>query len=344
MEFGIGSFADLTYDKDKRQFQSPGERLNELVEQVKLADQLGIDAFVLGEHHRQDYAVSTPEIVLSALSQVTKNIKLASGVTVLSSSDPVKVYQDFATLDLLSGQRAEIVAGRGSFIESFPLFGYDLKDYNKLFEEKLDLLLVLNKEEVVNWEGRFRPSLHQQVVYPRPGRALPIWIAVGGTPESVERAGRLGLPIIFAIIGGMPKQFKPLVEYYKQVYQHYGHDLAKMQIGVHAHSFISDSADELIDKYFPYYASTMDRIGRERGWSPYTVNQFKGGLSEDGALFMGSPEMVAEKMVNTIRMFGLTRFVAHIDVGGPSHADLMKSIELYGDKVLPLVKKELGEW
>lgn len=344
MEFGIGSFADLTFDKEKNQFQSPGERLAQLVEQAKLADELGIDVFVLGEHHRPDYAVSSPEMVLSALSLVTKRIKLASGVTVLSSADPVKVYQDFSTLDLLSGQRAEIVAGRGSFIESFPLFGYDLKDYNALFEEKLDLLMQLNADEVINWKGRFRAPIQNQTVYPRPGRPLPVWVAVGGTPESVERAGRLGLPIIFAIIGGMPKQFKPLIEYYKQVYAHYGHDVNKMEIAVHSHSFVADSDESLIDTYYPYYASTMNRIGRERGWSPYSQMQFKGGMGPEGALYMGAPEAVAEKIVQTIQMFGLTRFVAHIDVGGPKHADLMKSIELYGSKVLPLVKEKLGAY
>src|SRR5690554_4885175 len=213
MELGIGLFGDLTFDPNTQQYQSPGKKLEETIEQIKLADELGIDVVSLGEHHRPDYAISSTEIVLSALAGVTKNIILGSGVTVLSSADPVKVYQDYATLDLLSNQRAEIMAGRGSFIESFPLFGYDLKDYKSLFEEKLDLLLHLNQHEVINWEGKFRASIENQTIYPRPERKIPVWIAVGGTPQSVFRAARFGLPIIFAIIGGRPKQFTQLVEY-----------------------------------------------------------------------------------------------------------------------------------
>ncbi len=339
MELGIGMFGDLTFDKQTGKYQTASQKFQELIEQVKLADELGIDVFSLGEHHRKDYAVSSPEMVLSALSIVTKNIKLGSGVTVLSSTDPVKVYQDFSTLDLISNQRAEIMAGRGSFIESFPLFGYDLKNYNELFEEKLDLLIELNKNEVINWEGKFRAPIENQTIYPRPERSIPIWIAVGGTPESVLRAAKSGLPIIFAIIGGMPKQFKPLIEFYKENYKIYGHDPEKMQVGVHAHTFVGDSQQKILDNYFPYYAAQMDRIGRDRGWARYTQMQFEGGMSPEGALFMGDAHQVAEKMIQTIEMFGLTRFVAHIDVGGPTHKEMMKAIELYGTKVLPEVRK-----
>lgn len=341
MELGIGMFGDTTFDKSRNHFQSPGQRLQELIEQVKLADELGIDVFSIGEHHRPDYSVSSPEIVLSALSTVTKNITLGSGVTVLSSTDPVKVYQNFSTLDLLSNQRAEIIAGRGSFIESFPLFGYNLKDYSALFEEKLDLLIQLNENESVTWNGKFRASLNEQTVYPRPERKLPIWIAVGGTPESVVRAAKYGVPIIFAIIGGMPKQFLPMIELYKQQYLQFGHDPKKMEIGVHSHTFIMDSHQDLLDTYFPYYAAQMDRIGKDRGWAPYTKMQFEGGMSPEGALFMGDVNQVAEKMIKTIELFGLTRFIAHIDIGGPSHKELMKTIELYGTKVLPLVRKSI---
>lgn len=341
MEFGIGLFGDLTYNFTTKKYQSPKERLNEIVEQVKLADELGIDVLSLGEHHRPDYAVSSTEIVLATLAGVTKNIILGSGVTVLSSADPVKVYQDYATLDLLSGNRAEITAGRGSFIESFPLFGYDLKDYATLFEEKLELLVHLNENEVINWSGKHRASIVDQTIYPRPERKLPLWIAVGGTPESVIRAARLGLPIIFAIIGGRPKQFRPLIDLYKNQYVSYGHDPKNMQIAVHSHSFVGDSKQALLDNYFPYYAAQMDRIGRERGWSSYTKMQFEGGMSSEGALFMGDANEVAEKMIEIIEYFGLNRFVAHIDVGGPSHSEMMKSIELYGDKVLPMVRKAL---
>jgi len=342
MELGIGMFGDLTFDPQTNQFQPVGQKFSELVEQIKLADEIGIDVFAIGEHHRPDYAVSTPEIVLAALSTLTKNIKLASGVSVISSADPVKLYQDFATVDLISDQRAEIIAGRGSFIESFPLFGYDLKDYSDLFEEKLDLLLKINQNETLTWNGKFRAPLENQTIHPRAEREIPVWIAVGGTPESVLRAARLGLPIIFAIIGGMPKQFKPLVDFYKENYKMYGHDVSKMQIGVHSHTFLADSEAELLENYFPYYAAQMDRIGKDRGWSPYTKMQFQGGISPEGALFMGEPNKVIDKMIATIEMFGLTRFIAHIDVGGPSHKEMMKAIELYGTKVLPEVRKAMG--
>ncbi len=342
MELGIGMFGDLTFDRQTQKFQPAKQKLNEIIEQVKLADELGIDVISMGEHHREDYAVSSPEIILSALATVTKRIKLGSGVTVLSSTDPVKVYQDFATVDLISDQRVEIMAGRGSFIESFPLFGYDLKDYNSLFEEKLELLVHLNQNEIINWEGNHRAPIVDQTIYPRPERELPIWIAVGGTPESVVRAARLGLPIIFAIIGGMPKQFKPLIEFYKQQYIQFGHDPEKMQVGVHSHTFLADSKQELLDNYFPYYKAQMDRIGKDRGWAPYTQMQFEGGMSPEGALFMGETNQVIDKMIATIEMFGLTRFIAHIDVGGPTHKEMMKAIELYGSKVLPEVRKAIN--
>lgn len=342
MELGIGMFGDLTFDRQTNKFQPAKQKLNEIIEQVKLADELGIDVISMGEHHREDYAVSSPEIILSALATVTKRIKLGSGVTVLSSTDPVKVYQDFATVDLISDQRIEIMAGRGSFIESFPLFGYDLKDYNSLFEEKLELLVHLNQNEIINWEGNHRAPIVDQTIYPRPERELPIWIAVGGTPESVVRAARLGLPIIFAIIGGMPKQFKPLIEFYKQQYIQFGHDPEKMQVGVHSHTFLADSKQELLDNYFPYYKAQMDRIGKDRGWAPYTQMQFEGGMSPEGALFMGETNQVIDKMIATIEMFGLTRFIAHIDVGGPTHKEMMKAIELYGSKVLPEVRKAIN--
>lgn len=335
-------FGDLSLDPQTKAFQHPGEKLKEITEQIKLADELGIDVALLGEHHRKDYAISATEMVLASLAGVTKHIKLGSGVTVLSSADPVKVYQDYATLDLLSNQRAEIVAGRGSFIESFPLFGYDLKDYADLFEEKLNLLLHLNREEVINWTGKFRAPIVNQTIYPRPERQLPVWIAVGGTPQSVFRAARLGIPIIFAIIGGRPNQFIQLVEYYKETYLQFGHDPKNMQIAVHSHTFIGNSKQEILDTYFPLYAAQMDRIGRDRGWSPYTQMQFEGGMSPEGALFMGDTEQVTEKIIQTIEMFGLTRFVAHLDVGAPSHKDLMKAIELYGTKVVPAVKKAVA--
>lgn len=341
MELGIGIFGDLTFDAKTQSFQSPKQRLKEIIEQVQLADELGVDIFLAGEHHRVDYAISSPEILLSALATRTQRIKLGSGVSVLSSTDPVKVFQDFSTLDLLSDERAEIVAGRGSFIESFPLFGYNLEDYNELFEEKLDLLHQLNENKILSWEGKFRAPLHEQSIYPAAERKLPIWIAVGGTPQSVVRAARYGFPVIFAIIGGMPKQFKPLIDFYKEQYLQFGHDPEKLQIGVHSHTFIGDSQKDLVDNYFPYYASQMDRIGKDRGWAPYTKMQFQGGMSPEGALFMGNSEEVAQKIIEVSKMFNLTRFVAHLDVGGPSHKEMMKAIELYGTKVIPQVRAAL---
>lgn len=339
MEIGIGMFGDLSLDSNGKR-KSAAQRLQELLEEIKLADETGLDVFALGEHHREDYAVSSPEIVLAAAASVTNNIKLASAVTVLSSADPVKVYEDFATVDLLSKGRAEIMAGRGSFIESFPLYGYNLADYDRLFEEKLDLLLKINKEEIINWKGTLRAPLVNQKVLPRAYREqLRVWIAVGGTPESVIRAGRLGLPLIIAIIGGSPRQFKPLVQLYKDEYEQNGHDISKMEIGIHSHSFVSADSQVAADTLYPYYASQMSKIGMERGWPAYSRQQFEAGRTREGALFVGSPGEVIDKISYMHELFGITRFVAHIDVGGVPHEDLMKTIELYGKEIAPHVKK-----
>lgn len=339
MELGIGMFGDLSIDSKTGKYRNASDKLNEILEQVVLMDQTGIDVFAMGEHHRADYAVSSPEILLAAASSVTKTIKLASGVTVLSSSEPVKVYEDFATLDLLSKGRAEIVVGRGSFIESFPLYGYDLSNYNQLFEEKLDLLLKINAEENVTWTGQLRAPMHNQTVYPRATKdgKLPIWIAVGGTPESVLRAAKLGLPLIVAIIGGMPLQFKALIDFYKEEYLKAGHPESEMQIAIHSHTFVSDNP-QVIENYFETYKSQMDRIGASRGWAPYTKMQYDGGRSKDGALFIGNAEEVAEKINRMKEVFGLTRFLGHMDIGDPSHDIMMKSIELFGTKVAEQVK------
>ncbi|WP_276090823.1 Atu2307/SP_0267 family LLM class monooxygenase [Pedobacter sp. JY14-1] len=343
MELGIGMFGDLSFDAQTGKPREAKTKLREILEQVKLADDIGLDVFGLGEHHRPDYAVSSPEIVLAAAAGITRNIKLMSTVTVLSSAEPVKVYQDFATIDLISDGRAEIGVGRGSFIESFPLFGYSLSDYNQLFEEKLDLLLQINNHEIVNWKGKLRAPLVNQTVLPRAlneGR-LPVWVAVGGTPESVLRAARLGLPLIVAIIGGMPKQFQPLIEFYKQEYISNGHDPAKMQIGVHAHSFVADNEAEA-DGYFVNYSAQMDRVGASRGWPPYTKVQYNGGRDAEGALFIGEPAAVVDKILYLHEMFGLTRFIGHMDVGDPSHTSMMRSIELFGVKVAPEIRKAVG--
>ena len=344
MELGIGMFGDIAIDPKTGKPADAGRKLTEIIDEIKLADEVGLDVFGLGEHHRPDYAVSSPEIVLAAAAAVTKNIKLMSTVTVLSSAEPVKVYQDFSTIDLISGGRAEIGVGRGSFIESFPLFGYDLKDYNQLFEEKLDLLLNINNNEVVNWKGKLRAPVVNQSVYPRATNngKLPIWIAVGGTPESVIRAGKLGLPLIIAIIGGMPKQFQSLVQLYKDTYEENGHDVAIMQLGIHSHAFVSDE-EKVIDEYFNNYAAQMNRIGRDRGWPPYSKGQYEGGRSKEGALFIGDANEVTDKILYMHELFGITRFVAHMDVGAPDHKVMMKSIELFGTKVAPAVRKALGK-
>ncbi|NLX80705.1 MAG: LLM class flavin-dependent oxidoreductase, partial [Proteiniphilum sp.] len=254
MELGIGMFGDLSFDFQTKKYQSASSRLKEIVEEVKLADELGIDIFAMGEHHREDYAVASPETILAALATVTKNIKLSSGVNVISSADPVKLYQDYTTVDLLSSGRAEIMAGRGSFIESFPVFGYDLNDYHELFSEKLELLISLRDNEVVTWEGKHRAPINNLTLFPRPERKIPISIAVGGTPESVLRAAKLGLPIVFAIIGGNPAQFKPLIDFYKEQYIAGGHNPEEMKVGIHSHTFITDNEEELMKDYFPRYA------------------------------------------------------------------------------------------
>ncbi len=342
MELGISMFGDLQMDLTTGKFQSPQQRLGEIIEEIKLMDQLGLDYFGMGEHHRPDYAVPSPEIILAAASTVTKTIKLGSAVTVLSSSDPVKLYQNFAMVDLLSNGRAELMAGRGSFIESFPLFGYNLQDYDGLFSEKLDLLLKINKEERISWEGKYRAPIKDQEVLPRAvGNNLSIWIAVGGTPSSVVRAGRLGLPLMIAIIGGSPAQFTPLFELYKDTYTQYGHDLKKLQVGIHAHAFFGEYDKAISDQYYPLYAGQMNRIGKTRGWPSYQRTQFEYGKTKNGALFIGEPSEMIDKILYVQEMFGLTRFAAHMDVGGPSHKDMMKAIEIYGTKIAPKVKEAL---
>src|SRR6187549_279589 len=341
MELGIGMFGDLHINKNG-EIQPAGQRLKELIEEIKLMDETGLDFYGIGEHHRPDYAVSTPEIIIAAAATVTKKIKLGSAVSVLSSSDPVKLYQSFATIDLISGGRAELMAGRGSFIESFPLFGYSLDDYDELFEEKLELLLKINKENPVTWKGKFRAALNKQQILPRAvGDHLNIWIAVGGTPESVLRAGKHGLPVIFAIIGGDPTQFKPLFEYYKNVYDHFGHDKNKFQVGVHMHAFFGDDGKKIADEYYRFFFSQLNRLGRSRGWPPYQQEQYVTGRGKNGHLIIGDANESIDKILYMHELFGLTRFSAHMDVGGPSHKLMMKSIEIYGTRIAPKVREAL---
>lgn len=339
MEIGIGMFGDIADNLKTGEPMNAQKRLNEILQQIQLADQVGLDVVSIGEHHRPDYAVASPEIVLAAAASITQNIKLSSGVSVLSSTDPVKLYQDFATVDLISNGRAELTLGRGSFIESFPLFGYNLDDYDGLFSEKLDLMLKLNENKPLTWKGQYRAPLHNQEIWPHPvGDNLDMWIAVGGTPASVKRAATLGLPLIVAIIGGNLSQFQQLVQYYKETYILAGHDPKKMQLGIHSHTFITETGKDIEEKFVPYYAAQMDRIGLERGWRPYTEGQFHYSSTKDGAIFAGDPNEIVDKILYAKEMFGLTRFVAHIDVGGAPHKDLMNMIELIGDKVAPQVR------
>lgn len=343
MELGVSMFGDLRINSNG-EAQPAQQRLQELMEEIKLVDEVGLDFFGIGEHHRPDYAVSTPEIILAAAATITKNIKLGSAVSVLSSSDPVRLYQNFSTIDLISNGRSELTVGRGSFTESFPLYGYDLKDYNELFEEKLELLLQINKEERVNWTGQFRLPLQDQQVLPRAvNDHLAIWVAVGGTPESVLRAGRLGLPIIFAIIGGSPAQFRPLFDYYRRALEHYGHHQNGAQTGVHMHAFFGENSRQVADEYYPLYAAQMNRIGRQRGWPPYQQQQFEMGRSPNGHLVIGDANEAIDKILQLGDILGLTRFAAHMDVGAPSHLALMKSIEIFGTKIAPKVREAMQQ-
>lgn len=343
MEFGLITFADMQPESLPGRGINGHQRIKDLLEEIKLADQLGLDVFGVGEHHRPDYAVSSPAVILGAAAAITKTIKLSSAVTVLSSDDPVRVFQDFSTVDLLSGGRAEIMAGRGSFIESFPLFGYDLKDYDELFTEKLDLLLNLNKSEKLSWKGKHRPSFQDLGIYPRPYQtSLPIWLAAGGTPASAVRAATLGLPLMLAIIGGRPEQFVPFINLYKETAKKAGQDMSSLQLGINNHFYVSENSQQAGDEFFSYYAEMMNRVGRERGWPPLTRQQFEYARSTKGALMVGSVQEVTDKILYEHELFGNTRFLAQASVGKVPHEMIMKSIELFGTKVVPEVRKAIG--
>lgn len=344
MEIGISTFLETTPDPATGKVISHAERLRQAVEEIVLADQVGLDVYGVGEHHRADYASSAPAVVLAAAAAMTKRIRLTSAVTVLSSDDPVRVFQDFSTLDGISNGRAEIMAGRGSFIESFPLFGYSLDDYDELFEEKLELLLAIRSSEKVTWSGsRHRPAINNLGVYPRPVQnPLPVWIASGGNPESAVRAGTLGLPIVFAIIGGMPERFAPLVALYKEAAARAGHDPDKLPIATHSHGFVGETTEQAADLFFPSTQAQMNVIGRERGWPPYTRATYDAARSLRGALYVGDPEYVAEKIILLRKNLGVTRFFLHVNVGTLPHREVMRAIELLGTKVAPIVHKELA--
>jgi probable LLM family oxidoreductase len=338
MDIGVYTFVENTPDPATGRLLDPAQRLRDLMEEVTLADQVGLDVFGIGEHHRPDFLGSAPPIMLAAAAERTKTIRLSTAVTVLSSDDPVRVYEQFATLDLLSGGRAEIMAGRGSFIESFPLFGYDLNDYDELFAEKLELLIAIRDNERITWQGRHRAPLHDQAVYPRTPRKIPIWVAVGGNPPSAIRAGTLGLPMALAIIGGMPERFAPFVELFHKAAEHAGHDPATLPVGINTHGYVADTSQQAADEFFPSYAAQMSHIGRERGWPPTTRAQFNAGLPLRGHLAVGSPEQVIEKILYQREALGHRRYLMQMSVGTMPHAQTMRSIELFGTKVAPAVR------
>lgn len=340
MEFGLYTFADLPISSGDKA-AATHQRFKQLIEEITLADQAGLEVFGIGEHHRIDYTVSSPSTVLAAAAVLTKNIKLTSAVTVLSSDDPVRVYQQFATIDQLSAGRAEIMVGRGSFIESFPLFGYDLDDYDALFEEKLNMLLKLNSDERISWEGKLTQTIPEMGIYPRPfQKQIPIWQAVGGTPASAVRAGTLGLPLALAIIGGMPKQFVPFINLYRNTWNAQNHT-APFQLGINTHVYIADDSRKAGDEFFPSYAEVMRRIGRERGWQPLTRDQFEYMRTAEGSLMVGSPQQVVDKILYEYELFGFTRFLAQMSMGDLPHANNLKSMELFATKVVPEVKKAI---
>jgi len=340
VELGLYTFAELRGDGRSGPV-SPEQRLRDLLEEIELAEQVGLDVFGVGEHHRPDFAVSAPAVVLGAAAVRTERIRLTSAVSVLSSDDPVRVFQEFATVDLLSRGRAEIMAGRGSFIESFPLFGYDLDDYDELFAEKLGLLLALRATDHVTWSGRHRAALDDRGVYPRPVQdPLPVWVAVGGTPASAVRAGALGLPMALAIIGGEPRRFTPFVDVFREAALRAGRE--QPALGINSHTYVGASPQQAAAEFFPSYAAMMNAIGRERGWPPIDRAQFDVLRSPAGALVVGSSEEVAEKILAQHELFHHNRFLGQMSVGTIDHANVLRSIERFGTEVAPLVRDELA--
>lgn len=338
MEIGVDSFASAMYGSNAL---SSVDAMEQLLDRIVLADEVGLDVFGIGEHHKKEFLDSAPVVILAAAAARTKRIKLTSAVTVLSTSDPVRVYQSFATLDLISKGRAELVVGRGSAVDAYPLFGFDLKDYDALFKEKLELLLQIRDEEFVTWSGRFRPALQNQPVYPRALQAkLPVWLGVGGTPASFARAGRLGLPLMVAVIGGETERFRPLVDIYRKAGAEAGFTPQDLKVGLHSPGFVAHSDSHAVDQYYPGYAELWTKLGRERGWPPVTKSQFNSLIGPRGVLVVGGPEQVAEKLIrHSEALGGVDRFTFQMDNAGLTHQQLMQSIELIGTKVIPLVIK-----
>ena len=343
MQIGVDSFVGATVDAAGRAVD-PAKHLSELLEAITLADEVGLDVFGIGEHHRREFLDSAPTLILAAAAARTRRIRLTSAVTVLSAADPVRVFQEFATLDLLSNGRAEIVAGRGSFIEAFPLFGLDLEDYDSLFAEKLELLLKIRENTYVHWSGKHRAPLTGQGIYPRPlQNPLPVWLGVGGTPGSFIRAGTLGLPLMVAIIGGEPHRFRPLIDRYRWAGLRAGHSSEQLKVGVHSLGYVADSSTTAQDEFFPGYARSFTEIGRERGWPPTTRAHFDAQLGPTGALLVGDPETVAEKILRVNESLGgISRLTFQMSVADLPHAKLMRAIELLGTRVAPLVRTALA--
>lgn len=343
MELGISTFGEVEPEGVPGNAAGSYRRMQELIAEAKLADALGLDVFAVGEHHRPDFIVAAPEVVLGAIAAVTQKIRLSSSVTVISSADPVRTFEQFATVDLLSGGRVEIMAGRGSFTESFPLFGYSLSDYDALFEEKLDMLMQINQSEIISWKGRFRPPLFNRGVYPRPYQpAIPIWIAVGGTPASAVRAGKLNLPLTLAILGAKPAQYVSYIDLYRQSALEAGHDPSRLQLAVNSQFYISGNSDQAADEFFPTYERLMNRVGNERGWSPITREQFEYMRMPDGPLFVGSVQEIIDKILYQHKLFKHTRFLAQLVKGYIEQDKILRAIELFGTKVAPVVKDALG--
>jgi probable LLM family oxidoreductase len=340
MEIGIDSFAAANQDNNKV-FTSSAQSMAELLERIEQADKSGLDVFGIGEHHRKEFLDSAPAIILAAAASRTKQIRLTSAVTVLSAADPVRVFQNFATLDLVSQGRAEMVVGRGSFTESFPLFGLNIHDYDALFSEKLDLLLNIRENEVVNWSGKFRAPLRNQAIYPRPLQdPIPIWLGVGGTPESFARAGTLGLPLMVAIIGGETHRFRPLIDLYREAGERAGHAPEKLKVGLHSLGYVANTSEEAVNDFYPGYAEVFTRIGKERGWPPVTRAHFDAQNGPRGALLIGGPEEIAEKILrHSEALGGISRFTFQMDNAQLAHSKLLQSIELIGSKVKPLVNR-----
>jgi probable LLM family oxidoreductase len=342
MQIGIDSFAAAQFDEETGVLTNVTEALNQLLDRIERADAVGLDVFGIGEHHRKEFLDSAPTLILAAAAARTKRIRLTSAVTVLSAADPVRVFQQFATLDLISKGRAEMVAGRGSFTEAFPLFGFSLGDYDEIFAEKLDLLLEIRDNKTVNWSGKFRPALENQAIYPRPlQEPFPVWLGVGGTPQSFLRAGMLGLPLMVAIIGGETHRFRPLVDLYRDAGSKAGHPPEQLKVGLHSLGYVADTAQKAADEFFPGYAKSFTQIGKERGWGPITRRQFDAVLGPTGALLVGGPEDVAEKIVrHSEALGGISRVTFQMDVANLSHEQLMQSIELLGTRVAPLLRDE----